>query len=42
MFGGVGMLAIGRGLVSLPKPLLLDERSMGLAPALVDQIFERI
>jgi branched-chain amino acid transport system ATP-binding protein len=36
------MLAIGRGLVSSPKLLLLDEPSMGLAPALVDQIFERI
>jgi branched-chain amino acid transport system ATP-binding protein len=36
------MLAIGRGLVSAPKLLLLDEPSMGLAPALVDQIFERI
>lgn len=36
------MLAIGRGLVSSPKLLLLDEPSMGLAPALVEQIFERI
>ncbi len=36
------MLAIGRGLVSSPKLLLLDEPSMGLAPTLVDQIFERI
>ena len=36
------MLAIGRGLVSAPKLLLLDEPSMGLAPALVAQIFERI
>jgi branched-chain amino acid transport system ATP-binding protein len=36
------MLAIGRGLVSSPKLLLLDEPSMGLAPALVDQIFDRI
>jgi branched-chain amino acid transport system ATP-binding protein len=36
------MLAIGRGLVSSPKLLLLDEPSMGLAPAVVDLIFERI
>ena len=36
------MLAIGRGLVSSPKLLLLDEPSMGLAPAVVDMIFERI
>jgi branched-chain amino acid transport system ATP-binding protein len=36
------MLAIGRGLVSSPKLLLLDEPSMGLAPAIVDQIFEMI
>jgi len=36
------MLAIGRGLVSSPKLLLLDEPSMGLAPAIVDLIFEQI
>ncbi len=36
------MLAIGRGLMSRPKVLLLDEPSMGLAPVLVDQIFETI
>ena len=36
------MLAIGRGLASLPRLLLLDEPSMGLAPAIVDQIFECI
>jgi len=36
------MLAIGRGLVSVPKLLLLDEPSMGLAPAIVDSIFETI
>jgi branched-chain amino acid transport system ATP-binding protein len=36
------MLAIGRGLASAPKLLMLDEPSMGLAPAIVDGIFERI
>ena len=36
------MLATGRGLMSRPKILLMDEPSMGLAPVLVDQIFEII
>ena len=36
------MLAIGRGLASSPRLLLLDEPSMGLAPLLADQIFSRI
>ena len=36
------MLAIGRGLASAPDLLMLDEPSMGLAPGLVDTIFERI
>lgn len=36
------MLAIGRGLASAPRLLLLDEPSMGLAPTVADQIFERI
>ena len=34
------MLAMGRALMSHPKLLLLDEPSMGLAPILIEQIFE--
>ena len=36
------MLAIGRGIASMPRLLMLDEPSMGLAPAVADLIFERI
>ena len=36
------MLAIGRGLASSPRLLLLDEPSMGLSPMLADLIFSRI
>ena len=36
------MLAIGRGLLSRPKLLILDEPSLGLAPLLVDEVFETI
>ena len=36
------MLAMGRGLMATPQVLLLDEPSMGLAPVLVDSIFDTI
>lgn len=36
------MLAIGRALMAKPKMILLDEPSMGLAPILVDEIFNTI
>ena len=34
------MLAIGRGLMSAPKLLMLDEPSLGLAPIMVSEVFE--
>jgi branched-chain amino acid transport system ATP-binding protein len=34
------MLAMGRGLMSRPRVLLMDEPSMGLSPIMVDKIFE--
>jgi branched-chain amino acid transport system ATP-binding protein len=36
------MCAIGRALMARPKLLLLDEPSMGLAPVLVERIFETL
>jgi branched-chain amino acid transport system ATP-binding protein len=36
------MLAIGRALMAAPRLLLLDEPSLGIAPILVDQIYETI
>ncbi len=36
------MLAIGRGIASSPKLLMLDEPSMGLSPAMADLIFDRL
>ncbi len=36
------MLAIGRGLMSLPRLLMLDEPSLGLAPILVREIFRTV
>ena len=40
--GEQAMLAMGRALMSRPKLLLLDEPSLGLAPLLVEQLFEMI
>jgi branched-chain amino acid transport system ATP-binding protein len=36
------MLAVGRGLMAMPKLLMLDEPSLGLSPLLADTIFEAI
>jgi branched-chain amino acid transport system ATP-binding protein len=36
------MVAIGRGLMSRPQILMLDEPSLGLAPLLVDEVFDTI
>jgi len=36
------MVAIGRGMVSRPKLLMLDEPSLGLAPLLVDEVFDTV
>lgn len=41
--GGEGqMLAIGRALMNSPRLLMLDEPSLGLAPRVIDEIFERL
>ena len=36
------MLALARGLMSKPRLLLLDEPSLGLAPAMADELFEKL
>jgi hypothetical protein len=36
------MLAVGRGIMEEPKVLMIDELSLGLAPVLVMQLFERL
>ena len=36
------MLAIGRALMSRPSLLMLDEPSLGLAPIIIEQVFDRI
>jgi branched-chain amino acid transport system ATP-binding protein len=36
------MLAVGRGLMSLPKLMMFDEPSLGLAPILVEEIFSMV
>jgi branched-chain amino acid transport system ATP-binding protein len=36
------MLAMGRALVAQPRVLMMDEISMGLAPIIVDQLFEAV
>lgn len=36
------MLAIGRGLMGMPKILLLDEPSLGLAPVMVNQVYDAL
>jgi branched-chain amino acid transport system ATP-binding protein len=40
--GGEQMLTVGRGLMSIPQLLLIDEPSMGLAPILVADLFRTI
>jgi branched-chain amino acid transport system ATP-binding protein len=42
MLSGQVMLAISRALMSKPRLLLLDEPSLGLAPKIVDVVFETL
>src|SRR5438270_528210 len=41
-YGELQMVAIGRALMARPRLLCMDEPSMGLSPALVEQVFEII
>lgn len=36
------MCAVGRALMSLPRMLMLDEPSLGLAPIMVDRLFDKV
>lgn len=36
------MVAIGRALMARPRLLLMDEPSLGLAPVIVDEVFDRV
>ena len=40
--GAQHMLAIGRALMTDPRVILMDEPSMGLAPVIIEEVFETI